>query len=73
MLKYGVLLNEGQAEVVEFVKARLRQLLMTKNVRHDIIDAVVSAEQADLSNLFASANILKAVLKIKILNHQWKP
>ncbi|EGO7849886.1 glycine--tRNA ligase subunit beta [Enterococcus faecalis] len=58
--KYGVLLNEGQAEVVEFVKARLRQLLMTKNVRHDIIDAVVSAEQADLSNLFASANILKS-------------
>ncbi|WP_142963476.1 glycine--tRNA ligase subunit beta [Enterococcus faecalis] len=58
--KYGVLLNEEQAEVVEFVKARLRQLLMTKNVRHDIIDAVVSAEQADLSKLFASANILKS-------------
>lgn len=58
--KYGVLLKEGQAEVVEFVKARLRQLLMTKNVRHDIIDAVVSAEQADLSKLFASANILKS-------------
>lgn len=58
--QYGVLLNEGQAEVVEFVKARLRQLLMTKNVRHDIIDAVVSAEQADLSKLFASANILKS-------------
>ncbi|TKO64499.1 glycine--tRNA ligase subunit beta [Enterococcus faecalis] len=58
--KYGVLLNEGQAEVIEFVKARLRQLLMTKNVRHDIIDAVVSAEQADLSKLFASANILKS-------------
>ena len=58
--KYGVLLNEVQAEVVEFVKARLRQLLMTKNVRHDIIDAVVSAEQADLSKLFASANILKS-------------
>lgn len=58
--KYGVLLNEGQAEVVEFVKARLRQLLMTKNVRHNIIDAVVSAEQADLSKLFASANILKS-------------
>ncbi|MGT9506444.1 glycine--tRNA ligase subunit beta [Enterococcus faecalis] len=58
--KYGVLLNEGQAEVVEFVKARLRQLLMTKNVRHDIIDAVVSAEQSDLSKLFASANILKS-------------
>lgn len=58
--KYGVLLNEGQAEVVEFVKARLRQLLMTRNVRHDIIDAVVSAEQADLSKLFASANILKS-------------
>ena len=58
--KYGVLLKEGQAEVVEFVKARLRQLLMTKNVRHDIIDAVVSAEHADLSKLFASANILKS-------------
>lgn len=67
--KYGVLLNEGQAEVVEFVKARLRQLLMTKNVRHDIIDAVVSAEQADLSKLFASANILKS----RFENQDFKP
>ncbi|WP_411510066.1 glycine--tRNA ligase subunit beta [Enterococcus faecalis] len=67
--KYGVLLNEGQAEVVEFVKARLRQLLMTKNVRHDIIDAVVSAEQADLSKLFASANILKS----RFVDQDFKP
>jgi len=58
--KYGVLLNEGQAEVVEFVKARLRQLLMTKNVRHEFMDAWVSAKKADLSKLFASANILKS-------------
>lgn len=57
--KYGIQLNQGQQEVIDFVKARLRQLLTTKKVRHDIIDAVISSEQKDLSKLFASATILK--------------
>lgn len=57
--KYGIQLANGQEEVIEFVKARLRQLLSTKDVRHDVIDAVISSEQKDLAKLFSSANILK--------------
>ncbi|MBO0469090.1 glycine--tRNA ligase subunit beta [Enterococcus sp. DIV0242_7C1] len=57
--KYGIQLNSGQAEVIDFVKARLRQLLLTKDVRHDVIDAVISAEQKDLTKLFSSATIIK--------------
>ncbi|WP_207696086.1 glycine-tRNA ligase beta subunit [Enterococcus sp. DIV0212c] len=57
--KYGIQLTSGQEEVIDFVKARLRQLLTTKDVRHDVIDAVISAEQKDLAKLFSSATILK--------------
>lgn len=57
--KYGIQLTSGQEEVIDFVKARLRQLLMTKDVRHDVIDAVISSEQKDLAKLFSSATILK--------------
>ena len=57
--KYGVLLNEGQAEVVEFVKARLRQLLMTKNVRHDIIDAVDQDFKPSMEALTRVINLAK--------------
>ncbi|WP_086312927.1 glycine-tRNA ligase beta subunit [Enterococcus sp. 7F3_DIV0205] len=57
--KYGIQLTTGQEEVIDFVKARLRQLLMTKDVRHDVIDAVISSEQKDLAKLFSAATILK--------------
>jgi glycyl-tRNA synthetase beta chain len=67
--RFGIQLTKGQEEVIEFVKARLRQLLSTKNVRHDVIDAVVSAEQKDLSKLFSAASILKQ----HILDNDFKP
>lgn len=67
--KYGIQLTSGQEEVVAFVKARLRQLLMTKNIRHDVIDAVVSAEQRDLSKLFAAASIIKE----RLADNEFKP
>lgn len=56
---FGIQLMNGQEEVIDFVKARLRQLLLTEEVRHDVIDAVISSEQKDLSKLFSSAKILK--------------
>lgn len=56
---FGIQLLSGQEEVIEFVKARLRQLLLSKDVRHDVIDAVINADQKDLSKLFESARILK--------------
>lgn len=57
--RFGIQLASGQNEVIDFVKARLRQLLLTKNIRHDIIDAVISAEQRDMMKLFASAMIIR--------------
>lgn len=67
--KFGIKLASGQAEVVDFVKARLRQLLLTKEMRHDVIDAVISADQKDLSKLFSSA----AILKQHLLDSDFKP
>jgi glycyl-tRNA synthetase beta chain len=67
--KYGIQLTTGQAEVIEFVKARLRQLLLTKEVRHDVIDAVISAEQNDLAKLFSSA----AIIKNHLFDKEFKP
>ncbi|MBL1228504.1 glycine--tRNA ligase subunit beta [Enterococcus sp. BWB1-3] len=59
MTRFGIQLASGQNEVIDFVKARLRQLLLTKDIRHDIIDAVISSEQRDLMKLFASAMIIR--------------
>ena len=56
---FGVTLPASQNEVLDFVKARLRQFLTTKDVRHDVIDAVISAEQKDLTKLFGAAKILR--------------
>lgn len=63
--RFGLQLNTGQGEVIEFVKARVRQLLLTKDIRHDVIDAVISADQKDLSKLFSSAAIIKGHLEEK--------
>ncbi|MEG0078934.1 glycine--tRNA ligase subunit beta [Enterococcus sp.] len=57
--RYGLKLNSGQTEVVNFVKARLKQFLLTKNLRHDVIDAVINAEQTNLTAIFSSARILR--------------
>ncbi|WP_430598460.1 glycine--tRNA ligase subunit beta [Enterococcus sp. AZ177] len=67
--KYGIQLTSGQEEVIDFVKARLRQLLTTKDIRHDVIDAVISSEQKDLAKLFSSA----AILKNHLLDKDFKP
>lgn len=66
---YGIQLNSGQEEVLQFVKARLRQLLTARNVRHDVIDAVISSEQADLTKVFVNADVLKKHL----LDDDFKP
>lgn len=61
--KFGIKLAEGQTEVIDFVKARLRQLLLTKNIRHDIIEAVISADQIDLMKRVGAAAIIREHLE----------
>ncbi|WP_078807223.1 glycine--tRNA ligase subunit beta [Pilibacter termitis] len=50
----------NEKEALSFVKGRVRQLLSGKITRHDILDAVVNAEQSDISELFATAEVLNA-------------
>lgn len=57
--RFGIEFAEGQQEVIDFVKGRLRQLMTTRSVRHDIIDAVLEGQQKDLTKLFTAAKILK--------------
>ncbi|MEY8445129.1 glycine--tRNA ligase subunit beta [Enterococcus ratti] len=58
-IRFGIELANGQNEVIEFIKGRLRQLLTTKQIRHDVIDAVLNANQKDLTNIFAAAQLFK--------------
>lgn len=57
-LKYGVHLNEDQKELVDFIKARLRQRLSLRDLRHDVIDAAIGAQQDDIAKIFLSAETI---------------
>ncbi len=59
MDRFGIGLSAGQQQVIDFIKDRLRQLLTTKNIRHDVIEAVLNAEQKDLTKVFAAAQLFK--------------
>lgn len=60
--RYGITLDGQQKEVAEFMKARMKQWLSSRGVRHDVIEAVTSAEQDDISTIFEAAAVLKAGL-----------
>ncbi|MDN6289553.1 MAG: glycine--tRNA ligase subunit beta [Tetragenococcus koreensis] len=56
--RYGIHLEDQAAEVRNFLKGRLRQFLLAKEYRHDVIDAVIDAEQEDIHQLFEAAHTL---------------
>jgi len=60
---FGIQLAAGQEQVTDFVKGRLRQFLLSKNTRHDVIEAVLGARQADISTLFETAQMLREHLQ----------
>lgn len=60
---YGLELESKQQQITDFINARLKQFFMTKEIRHDVIEAVISSNQPDLSQLFDAAQILKNHLK----------
>ncbi len=59
---YGVELTDADKQVLDFMYARLRQYLLTQNIRHDVIDAVINAEEEDIHRLFETAEMLKSHL-----------
>lgn len=59
---YGVELTDADKQVLDFMYARLRQYFLTQNIRHDVIDAVINAEEEDMHRLFETAEMLKSHL-----------
>ena len=47
-------------DLVTFFKLRLKYLLQEKDVRHDLIDAILGAEVGDIHSLFNRAQVLEA-------------
>lgn len=47
-------------DLVTFFKLRLKYLLQEKDVRHDLIDAILGAEVGDIHSLFNRAAVLEA-------------
>ena len=47
-------------DLVTFFKLRLKYLLQEKDVRHDLIDAILGAEVGDIHSLFNRARVLEA-------------
>lgn len=57
--RYGILLNDEEGAVLDFLRARLRQFFSGKELRHDVIEAVINAQQSDVHRLFETADMLK--------------
>ncbi len=60
--RFGLAFVQG-SDVIDFIKGRLRQRLMTKAIRHDVIDAVLNAKESNLTTVFAAARLLKERLQ----------
>lgn len=60
---YGLQMESKEQQITDFIHARLKQFFMTKEIRHDVIEAVIASNQQDLSQLFDAAQILKNHLK----------
>jgi len=56
---YGIELADTEQQVLDFLQARLRQYFSSRNIRHDVIEAVIQAKQEDIQRLFETAEILK--------------
>lgn len=62
---YGISLEDQDGLTLDFVKSRIKQWMSTKGVRHDVIEAVTTANQDDLNLMFQAAEILKGQLSKK--------
>ncbi|MDT2847555.1 glycine--tRNA ligase subunit beta [Vagococcus carniphilus] len=58
--KFGLHLEETNQSIHTFLMGRMKQWFNGKNIRHDIIEAVIESRQDDLSQMFEVAEILKA-------------
>lgn len=58
--RFGLHYHERQADLIMFVKGRLRQLFSGHTIRYDVIDAILGGRQADISVMMQAADVLNA-------------
>lgn len=56
---FGLHLNDTKEGIHNFLMGRMKQWFNTKNIRHDIVEAVVESKQDDLNQMFEIATILR--------------
>lgn len=57
--RFGLSMDDEPTLLAEFIKGRMKQWFSGKNLRHDIIEAVLESDQENLSEMFEVANILE--------------
>lgn len=55
--------EQSSKEVIDFVKARLHQLLRNEDIRYDVIDAALHSNQEDLIEIVKASRILEKHLQ----------
>lgn len=56
-------LEASAPEVIEFIKARMRQYLTGQKIRYDVIEAVLNSDQEDLKKIAETALVLEQHVK----------
>ncbi|MGX7418779.1 glycine--tRNA ligase subunit beta [Carnobacterium gallinarum] len=56
-------LEASAPEVIDFIKARMRQYLLGQKIRYDVIDAVLKSDQEDLKKIAETALVLEKHVK----------
>ncbi|MGO3732916.1 MAG: glycine--tRNA ligase subunit beta, partial [Vagococcus sp.] len=56
--RFGLSIEDPKQLIHAFLKGRMKQWFSGKNLRHDIIEAVVESQQDDINQMFEIANIL---------------
>lgn len=66
---FGIELSDDERHIPAFMKSRVKQWLLAKKLRHDIIEAVIESKQDDVTKMFEVAHLLKEHSE----NHNFKP
>ena len=56
--RFGLSIDSDEAVLADFIKGRMKQWFSGKQIRHDIIEAVLESNQENLHTMFETADIL---------------
>jgi len=56
--RFGLSIDTDETALTDFIKGRMKQWFSGKDIRHDIIEAVLESKQENLNTMFETADIL---------------